>query len=59
MSYDASHTTGTKLIGELFMMSISNSIARVDFLEEFDTKIKTYTEIMNTTLQNDVKVVFL
>jgi hypothetical protein len=46
-SSDASRSAGTKLIGELSMMTISNSTSRVDFLEEFNTKIKTYTEIMN------------
>ena len=58
-SSDASRSAGTKLIGELSTMTISNSTSRVDFLEEFDTKIKTYTEIMNAPLQNDIKVGFL
>ena len=58
-SSDASQSAGTKLIGELSTMTISNSTYRVDFLEEFDTKIKTYTKIMNAPFQNDIKVGFL
>jgi hypothetical protein len=40
-------------------MRISEATSRTEFLEEFDTKVKTYAEIMPKPLANDVKTGFL
>jgi hypothetical protein len=40
-------------------MCISKATSRTEFLEEFDTKVKTYAEIMSKPLADDVKIGFL
>jgi hypothetical protein len=56
---DASRRAGTALISELTKMRISEATSRTKFLEEFDTKVKTYAEIMSKPLADDVKIGFL
>jgi hypothetical protein len=56
---DASQSAGTALILELTKMRISEATSRTEFLEEFDTKVKTYAEIMSKPLADDVKIRFL
>jgi hypothetical protein len=40
-------------------MCISEATSRTEFLKEFDTKVKTYAEIMSEPLADDVKIGFL
>jgi len=56
---DASRSAGTALISELTRMRISEATSRTEFLEEFDTKVKTYAEIMPKPLGDDIKIGFL
>jgi hypothetical protein len=56
---EASRSAGTALISELTKMRIFEAASRTYFLEEFDTKVKTYTEIMSKPLSDDVKTGFL
>jgi hypothetical protein len=56
---EASRSAGTVLISELTKMRISEATSHTEFLEEFDTKVKTYAEIMSKPLADDVKTGFL
>jgi hypothetical protein len=56
---DASRSAGTALILELTKMRISKATSRTEFHEEFDTKVKTYAEIMSKPLADDVKIGFI
>ena len=56
---DASRSAGADIISTLTSLRISNAKSRVDFLEEFDTNIKNYAEIMQKPLADDIKTAFL